>query len=155
MSLTRRNVLIRDSNACQYCGNAATTLDHVTPISRGGGWSWSNLVACCARCNASKGAKTPKEARMTLARVRVTAAAERVEESSLTPGTGAQGAVGEERDLHTPGPDGGRPGEDASAVGGLLGRRRQDARALNAVCINVLLNCVNAPWWLVTRARGP
>jgi 5-methylcytosine-specific restriction endonuclease McrA len=61
-------VLSRDSGLCQYCGGTATTLDHVMPVSRGGAWSWNNLVAACGRCNAKKGAKTPAEARMTLAR---------------------------------------------------------------------------------------
>jgi len=51
--------MMRDASTCQYCGSAATTLDHVMPVSRGGAWSFSNLVAACSRCNAKKGARTP------------------------------------------------------------------------------------------------
>lgn len=44
------------------------TLDHVIPRSRGGKSSWENLVACCRRCNHSKGDRTPEEAGMVLNR---------------------------------------------------------------------------------------
>ncbi len=66
--LTRRNVLERDRNTCQYCGykGETLTLDHVIPRSRGGQDSWSNLVAACVSCNINKGNKTPKEAVMML-----------------------------------------------------------------------------------------
>jgi len=62
-----RAVLERDHHRCAYCGGAgATTVDHVYPRSRGGGNSWSNLVACCATCNNVKADRTPEEARMPL-----------------------------------------------------------------------------------------
>jgi len=66
--LTRRNVLERDRQTCQYCHykGEQLTLDHVIPRSRGGGDSWENLVAACVRCNVHKGYRTPKEAEMTL-----------------------------------------------------------------------------------------
>lgn len=66
--LTRRNVLERDRNTCQYCSlkREQLTLDHVIPRSRGGGDSWENLVAACVRCNVKKGNRTPKEANMNL-----------------------------------------------------------------------------------------
>ena len=65
--LTRRNILERDRNTCQYCSaKEQLTLDHVVPRSRGGGESWENLVAACVRCNVKKGSRTPKEASMTL-----------------------------------------------------------------------------------------
>lgn len=68
--LTRENVFRRDEFCCQYCGdklNSSTaTLDHVVPVSRGGGDTWGNLVASCKKCNANKGNQTPKEARMKL-----------------------------------------------------------------------------------------
>ncbi|NCP84959.1 MAG: HNH endonuclease [Bacteroidetes bacterium] len=65
--VTRKNVLKRDANRCQYCGSRESlTLDHVIPRSRGGGDSWDNLVTCCASCNVKKGNKTPKEAQMPL-----------------------------------------------------------------------------------------
>ena len=53
--LTRRAVFGRDGYACQYCGAAAESLDHVVPRSRGGAHSWDNVVACCRRCNIKKG----------------------------------------------------------------------------------------------------
>ncbi|GAA3802840.1 HNH endonuclease [Nocardioides panacisoli] len=63
---TRRGVLVRDRHTCAYCGGRATTVDHVLPASRGGGWTWENTVAACGRCNAHKADRTPVEARMRL-----------------------------------------------------------------------------------------
>jgi 5-methylcytosine-specific restriction endonuclease McrA len=64
--------LLRDRNTCQFCGavfpSSELTLDHVVPRSRGGRSSWENLVACCYRCNNSKGDRTPEEAGLKLAR---------------------------------------------------------------------------------------
>ena len=58
-ALSRKNILLRDRNACQYCGVVLTagelTLDHVIPRSRGGLSTWENLVACCHDCNRKKG----------------------------------------------------------------------------------------------------
>jgi 5-methylcytosine-specific restriction endonuclease McrA len=58
-ALSRRNILLRDRNACQYCGvvlpAGELTLDHVIPRSRGGNSTWENLVACCHSCNRRKG----------------------------------------------------------------------------------------------------
>jgi len=58
-ALSRKNILLRDRNACQYCGIVLTagelTLDHVIPRSRGGLSTWENLVACCHECNRRKG----------------------------------------------------------------------------------------------------
>lgn len=69
-SLSRKNILLRDHNTCQYCGKvfnpAELTLDHVFPRSRGGHSNWDNLVACCKRCNNRKGSATPEEAHMKL-----------------------------------------------------------------------------------------
>jgi 5-methylcytosine-specific restriction endonuclease McrA len=63
---TRTGVLKRDRHRCAYCGRKATTIDHVLPASRGGGWSWLNTVAACGPCNARKGNRTPEEAGMRL-----------------------------------------------------------------------------------------
>src|ERR1700712_3811672 len=50
-ALSRKNILLRDRNSCQYCDIVLTaselTLDHVIPRSRGGLSTWENLVACC------------------------------------------------------------------------------------------------------------
>ncbi len=58
-ALSRKNILLRDRNTCQYCGCILTTgdltLDHVLPRSRGGLSTWENLVACCHDCNRRKG----------------------------------------------------------------------------------------------------
>jgi len=71
-SLTRRNILWRDENTCQYCetqlNESNQTLDHVLPVSRGGKHEWTNLVACCRKCNAKKANRTPDEANMQLLR---------------------------------------------------------------------------------------
>ena len=67
--LTRRNVLRRDGNRCQYCGSRERlTLDHVLPKSRGGPDTWDNLVAACGECNHRKGGRLPDEAGMRLRR---------------------------------------------------------------------------------------
>jgi len=40
--------------------------DHVTPMSRGGEDSWSNVVTACKRCNNHKAGRTPEEAGLKL-----------------------------------------------------------------------------------------
>lgn len=71
-ALSRKNILLRDRNTCQFCGGvfpaSELTLDHVVPRSRGGRSSWENLVACCYQCNNRKGDRTPEEAGIKLAR---------------------------------------------------------------------------------------
>jgi 5-methylcytosine-specific restriction endonuclease McrA len=71
-ALSRKNILLRDRNTCQFCGTALPaaelTLDHVLPRSRGGRSSWENLVACCYSCNNNKGDRTPEEAGLKLQR---------------------------------------------------------------------------------------
>ncbi len=68
--LTRKNVLIRDKNTCQYCGKiflpGELTMDHISPKSKGGKARWDNVVACCKACNNRKGRKTPWQANMSL-----------------------------------------------------------------------------------------
>ena len=71
-ALSRKNILLRDRNTCQFCAcvfpASDLTLDHVIPRSRGGRSSWENLVACCYQCNNRKGDRTPEEAGIKLAR---------------------------------------------------------------------------------------
>jgi len=68
--LTRKNILIRDKHCCRYCGKEGTsttlTLDHVIPRSKGGKFSWQNIVASCLQCNAKKGDRTPEGAGMKI-----------------------------------------------------------------------------------------
>ncbi len=70
LKFSRVNVYTRDDYECQYCGEHCDTdeltYDHVLPRSRGGRTDWENVVSCCYSCNARKGARTPREARMTL-----------------------------------------------------------------------------------------
>lgn len=58
-ALSRKNILLRDRNTCQYCQKiliaSELTLDHVVPRCRGGLSTWENLVACCRDCNRRKG----------------------------------------------------------------------------------------------------
>ena len=64
-AFTRFNLFLRDAFTCQYCGSGTDlTFDHVTPRSRGGRTSWDNIVTACARCNFTKGGRTPREAQM-------------------------------------------------------------------------------------------
>ncbi len=67
-ALTRRAIFARDGWACQYCGQAAENLDHVTPRSRGGGHTWENVVAACRRCNSRKENRLPHEVGLVLSR---------------------------------------------------------------------------------------
>ena len=71
-ALSRKNILLRDHNTCQFCGRvfpaSELTLDHVLPRSRGGRSSWENLVASCYACNNRKGDRTPEEAGLHLSR---------------------------------------------------------------------------------------
>lgn len=71
-ALSRKNILLRDRNTCQYCGQTSSssdlTLDHVVPRSRNGSSTWENLVACCHPCNRKKGNCLPAEAGMKLLR---------------------------------------------------------------------------------------
>ena len=65
--LSRRNIMKRDGNRCQYCGIGRNlTIDHVVPRSRGGRDTWENLVTACDDCNVRKGNRTPEEAGMPL-----------------------------------------------------------------------------------------
>jgi 5-methylcytosine-specific restriction endonuclease McrA len=64
-AFTRFNLFLRDSFTCQYCtATEELTFDHVIPRSRGGRTTWENIVTACARCNLTKGGRTPHEAAM-------------------------------------------------------------------------------------------
>ena len=72
VKMSRENIYARDQYICQYCGGKFLakdlTLDHVLPDSRGGPFSWTNIVACCGLCNNKKDNRTPEEANMPLLR---------------------------------------------------------------------------------------
>lgn len=62
----RWDILMRDSQICQYCGAYADHVDHVIPVVQGGTNDPDNLVAACGPCNMSKGGRTPEQAGMIL-----------------------------------------------------------------------------------------
>lgn len=47
------DILRRD--VCSYCGAAVEHIDHIEPVSKGGGNEWENLTGACQPCNGSKG----------------------------------------------------------------------------------------------------
>lgn len=53
-SFSRRGILARDNYNCVYCGNPATTIDHVIPRAVGGKSTFDNCVAACLSCNGKK-----------------------------------------------------------------------------------------------------
>mmetsp|Transcript_1692 Transcript_1692/g.10405 ORF Transcript_1692/g.10405 Transcript_1692/m.10405 type:complete len:182 (-) Transcript_1692:1882-2427(-) len=69
-ALNKRNVFLRDGYECQYCGSQKQlTIDHVVPVSKGGGSTWENLVTACAHCNGKKGNKMLNKSGMKLRKV--------------------------------------------------------------------------------------
>ncbi len=71
--LNNRTLFKRDANLCLYCAQqfrtSDLTRDHITPISRGGGDVWTNVVTACRRCNNHKGGKSPEQAGLQLVAV--------------------------------------------------------------------------------------
>lgn len=69
-AVTKHKLLRRDRHTCAYCGQVCAERDlqceHIVPASRGGAWSWMNLVTACAACNGRKANRTPEEAAMPL-----------------------------------------------------------------------------------------
>ena len=55
----RLQVLSRDNHTCFYCNAEADTVDHIVPVSKSDdkseAYNPNNLVACCKRCNSSRG----------------------------------------------------------------------------------------------------
>ena len=45
---------------CGYCGDAATSLDHIIPRFKSGSSNRHNLIPCCRRCNAHTGSEDMK-----------------------------------------------------------------------------------------------
>ena len=69
---SRKNIILRDGNICQYCGKEFHSddlpMDHVVPKAKGGKKSWKNIVTACKPCNQKKGSRTPDQAGMRLLR---------------------------------------------------------------------------------------
>ena len=66
VALNRENIFIRDYFTCQYCGKAAESIDHIVPRSKGGLHEWSNVVACCKKCNLIKADKLLHQTHLNL-----------------------------------------------------------------------------------------
>lgn len=68
--LSNPALFARDAHLCLYCGERFSSRDlsrdHVTPLSRGGADSWSNVVTACKRCNNHKAGRTPEQAGIAL-----------------------------------------------------------------------------------------
>jgi 5-methylcytosine-specific restriction endonuclease McrA len=62
----------RDGGVCQYTGRKLRphegNIDHIVPISRGGGTNWENCVLADRRINSRKGNKLPEKAGLKLLR---------------------------------------------------------------------------------------
>ena len=69
-AFSRAKLFRRDRFTCAYCAQVFAERDlqceHILPESRGGRWSWTNLVSACAPCNGRKANRTPEEAGMPL-----------------------------------------------------------------------------------------
>lgn len=53
-------ILAMKHDPCAYCGlKPSLTIDHITPLSRGGGNGTDNFAGVCADCNNLKGKKSP------------------------------------------------------------------------------------------------
>lgn len=58
----RAEVFARDGHRCHYCGSGDDlTLDHKTPLVKGGTNDLDNLLTACRLCNCSKGKKGYEE----------------------------------------------------------------------------------------------
>jgi hypothetical protein len=51
----RKIALKRDRYICLWCGEPATTVDHLVPSSKGGSDLPHNLIASCSECNSRRG----------------------------------------------------------------------------------------------------
>lgn len=70
---SKRNIIARDNQTCQYCGEHIPllkncTVDHVIPKAQKGKSSWDNCVCSCKKCNWDKADRTPRQAGMKLMR---------------------------------------------------------------------------------------
>jgi hypothetical protein len=69
-AISKRKLFRRDRFTCAYCGQRFAERDlqceHIVPQSRGGLWTWMNLVSACGACNGRKADRTPEQAGMPL-----------------------------------------------------------------------------------------
>lgn len=74
-TVTRANLRKQYGDCCFYCGDDMdfkrythntrprnlATIEHVVPVSKGGGHTWDNVVLACLQCNITKNARTLDE----------------------------------------------------------------------------------------------
>jgi len=69
-AVTKAKLLRRDRCTCAYCAQVFPEKDleaeHIVPQSKGGAYSWTNLVSACRHCNGRKRDRTPEQAGMPL-----------------------------------------------------------------------------------------
>lgn len=69
-SITKAKLYKRDQGLCAYCASLINEGDaeaeHIRPSSKGGSYSWMNLVISCRACNQKKGNRSPESAGMSL-----------------------------------------------------------------------------------------
>ena len=56
----RKTILARDSHTCGYCGQEATTVDHILPVRKHPDQAMNpeNLISACTKCNSAKGSRS-------------------------------------------------------------------------------------------------
>lgn len=69
-AITKHKLFKRDRGLCAYCGGSIqesqAEAEHIIPNSKGGRYTWMNLVISCRPCNQRKGNRTPEMAGMGL-----------------------------------------------------------------------------------------
>lgn len=69
-AITKVKLYKRDQGMCAYCASVVYETDaeaeHIVPASKGGHYSWMNLVIACRACNQKKGNRLPENAGMSL-----------------------------------------------------------------------------------------
>lgn len=75
--ISRSEIYARDGGLCAICGeyvpHGCFTLDHVTPLSKGGNHTYDNLVVAHQGCNSSKGNGNTPTQRPLFARLPISA----------------------------------------------------------------------------------
>lgn len=64
-------LLDQSKNRCVYCGKHEDDCrrleqDHIVPVTKGGGYTITNIVPACRSCNARKNDRTPEQAGMEM-----------------------------------------------------------------------------------------
>lgn len=63
-STAMRTLVLREEPLCRYCGKArSTVVDHMIPLSQGGGSYRGNLTGSCKPCHDRKTGKEAQQAR--------------------------------------------------------------------------------------------